>query len=162
MNCGVETFLERLISVLRVWENATSRSLIGLEGSTSQSQEFEKMEHLGLVSVLKVDRLGLVSVLWTSLMIILLLNFLSLWFGGSPIIWANCWKWVGDSAEWVGFHPPSLYVFDFKLASVHHSCTCRIFGCVVMRPNAMQTRDLVAWCLHDLFLSDLQFLSVAL
>ena len=44
----------RLVSVLKV-ERLVS------------SSEFEKMEHLGLASVLKVDRLSLVLVLWTSL-----------------------------------------------------------------------------------------------
>ena len=61
--------VERLVSVLEVWENGTSRSRLGLEGSTSRSrlgiESLKKMERLGLVSVLNVDRLrlGLVSVL---------------------------------------------------------------------------------------------------
>jgi len=26
-------------------------------------------------------------------------------------IWAKWWKWVVDPAEWVGFRPPTLYVW---------------------------------------------------
>ena len=51
-------FLERLglVSVLRVWENGTSRSRLGLEDSTFRSR-------LGVESLKKMERLGLVSVL---------------------------------------------------------------------------------------------------
>ena len=53
--------VERLVSVLRVWESRTSRSWGFNVLVLSRSWEFDKMERLGLVSVLWLN------ILWTSL-----------------------------------------------------------------------------------------------
>ena len=42
--------VERLVSVLRVWENGTSQSRLGLEASTSQSRLSLEGDRLGLVT----------------------------------------------------------------------------------------------------------------
>ena len=68
---GVMGCLSCLFRIRLGLGNETSRQ--GIESSKngtsrSRSWEFEKMERLGLVSVLRVDRLGLVSVLWLNVL----------------------------------------------------------------------------------------------
>ena len=59
---GIEVWCLGPVLVLTVWKNRMSRSHLGLEGWTSRSWEFEKMERLGLISVLWFN------ILWTSLL----------------------------------------------------------------------------------------------